>query len=83
MLLLIFALGVAKAYVRLRAVATLHADQTRQVWQSLPAHLFLWPISSALYLLNALTAACSRRIKWRGITYDLKSPTEAVIIARE
>lgn len=83
MLLLIFALGAAKAYVRLRAVATLHADQTRQVWRSLPSHLFLWPVSSALYLLNALTAACSRRIKWRGITYDLKSPTEAVIIARE
>ena len=46
-------------------------------------HLVLWPFTSALYLWNALVAAASRRIKWRGITYELKSPTEAVIIARD
>ena len=40
-------------------------------------------IASALYLVNALTAAFSRRIKWRGITYELKSPSEAVIISRK
>jgi hypothetical protein len=36
-----------------------------------------------LFLLNAIAAACSRRIEWRGITYHLKSPTEAVIISRK
>jgi hypothetical protein len=36
-----------------------------------------------LYLGNALIAGFSRRIKWRGITYELKSATEAVIISRE
>jgi hypothetical protein len=30
-----------------------------------------------------MAAAFSRRIKWRGITYELKSATEAVIISRE
>jgi hypothetical protein len=30
-----------------------------------------------------VAAGFSRRIKWRGITYELKSPTEAVIISRE
>jgi hypothetical protein len=50
---------------------------------ALAAHVLLWPIISLLYLYNALAAAFSRRIKWRGITYELKSPTEAVIIARE
>ena len=55
----------------------------KQLSQSLPAHLLLWPFASALYLCNAISAAFSRRIKWRGITYELKSATEAVIISRE
>ena len=47
------------------------------------AHLLLWPFASALYLWNTIVAGFSRRIAWRGITYELKSPTEAVIISRE
>lgn len=80
---LIYLLGAAKSYLRLRAVATPLASYRKELWRSLPAHLLLWPFASVLYLCNALTAAFSRRIKWRGITYELKSATEAVIIARE
>jgi hypothetical protein len=36
-----------------------------------------------LYLYNAIVAGFSRRITWRGITYNLRSPTEAVIISRD
>jgi ceramide glucosyltransferase len=83
LLFLIYSLGAAKAYVRLKAVAIPLADYKRQLSKSLPKHLLLWPLASALYLGNALSAAFSRRIKWRGITYELKSATEAVIISRE
>jgi hypothetical protein len=78
-LVVIFSLGAAKAYIRFGAVESALGQQL----QGRMAHLLLWPISSALYLVNALTAACSRRIKWRGITYELKSASEAVIIARD
>jgi len=44
------------------------------------AHLLLWPLTAVLFLYNALAAAASRRIVWRGITYELKSPTETEII---
>jgi ceramide glucosyltransferase len=81
-LLVIYALGVAKAYVRLQAVAIPLASYRKQLSRSLPAHLLLWPVASALYLCNAVTAPFSRRIKWRGITYELNSATEAVIISR-
>ncbi len=83
LLFLIYSLGAAKAYVRLKAVAIPLADYEKQLSKSLPKHLLLWPLASALYLANALIAAFSRRIKWRGITYELKSATEAVIISRE
>ena len=82
-LVLIFLLGAAKAYVRLKAVAIPLENYRKQLSRSLLEHLLLWPFASALYLCNALAALFSRRIKWRGIIYELKSATEAVIISRE
>jgi ceramide glucosyltransferase len=81
-LLLIYLLGAAKGYIRLKAVAIPLVNYQKQLSRSLPWHLLLWPFASALYLCNALAAGFSRRIKWRGITYELKSATEAVIISR-
>jgi ceramide glucosyltransferase len=79
-LCIIFALGVIKAYIRLQAVRIPLANYSRELSRTLPAHLLLWPATSALFLYNAVAAMISRRIEWRGITYELKSPTEAVII---
>jgi cellulose synthase/poly-beta-1,6-N-acetylglucosamine synthase-like glycosyltransferase len=81
MVLLIYVLGAAKAYIRLRAVSRALANYRKQLMKTLPAHIMLWPVASLLFLINAVAAAGSRRISWRGITYDLKSPNEAVIIA--
>jgi cellulose synthase/poly-beta-1,6-N-acetylglucosamine synthase-like glycosyltransferase len=82
LLFLIFLLGAAKAYVRLKAVTLALSGYQEQISRSLWAHLLLWPIASALFLWNAVVAGFSRRIEWRGITYELKSATEAVIIRR-
>jgi cellulose synthase/poly-beta-1,6-N-acetylglucosamine synthase-like glycosyltransferase len=76
----IYVLGAAKSLIRLRTVALVVPCSLAK---SLPVHLLLWPFASALFLCNALLAMSSRRIKWRGISYELKSATEAVIIARE
>jgi cellulose synthase/poly-beta-1,6-N-acetylglucosamine synthase-like glycosyltransferase len=78
----IYLLGAAKAYIRFRAVTVLLAGYGKRLSQSLPAHLVLWPVASALYFGNALVAGFSRRIVWRGITYELNSASEAVIISR-
>jgi ceramide glucosyltransferase len=82
LLLVIFALGAMKSYLRLRAVRLVIADRGLRSGTTTLAHLTLWPVASLLFLGNAL-AAISRRIAWRGITYELKSPTETVIIRRE
>lgn len=76
----IYALGIAKAAVRCRAVQIPLAEYRTQLRKNLPAQLLLWPLASVLYLYNALCALFSRRIEWRGMTYSLKSPTETVII---
>ena len=80
LLVVIFVLGAIKSYIRLRAVEMALAKYKKELRKMLPAHLLLWPLASALFLYNSLAAMLSRRIEWRGITYELKSPTEAVII---
>lgn len=81
-LLLIFAIGAAKSHLRLRAVALVVSDKRMRSVANTLAHISLWPLASLLFFSNGLAAAFSRRITWRGITYELKSPTETVILAR-
>ena len=78
-LAIIFALGAAKSFIRFRAVSRVLETSQRD----LVAHVLLWPFASVLYLYNAIVAGFSQRITWRGITYELKSPREAVIISRD
>ena len=77
--LIIFTLGAAKSFIRFRAVSSV----LRTYRRDLLAHILLWPFASLLYLYNCIVAGFSRRIEWRGITYELKSPSEAVIISRK
>lgn len=83
-LAVIFALGAAKGFIRWRAVSrALGAKYQAALRRDLLAHVLLWPFASVVYLYNTIVAAFSRRITWRGITYNLPSPTEAVIISRD
>ncbi len=77
----IFLLGTWKAFFRLRAVALVLEDFHAQLRAGLWAQLLLWPLTAALFLYNALAAARSRRISWRGVVYELKSATETAIIS--
>ncbi|MEP6944808.1 MAG: glycosyltransferase [Acidobacteriota bacterium] len=72
-----------KSWLRLSAVAlvlTQHSDALRrQRW----SQNTLWAITPALFFYNCAAALISRRMTWRGISYELKSPTETVIISGE
>jgi ceramide glucosyltransferase len=77
----VFALGACKAQLRLAAVERVLAREGLRVTiTSRLAHLTLWTLTAALYLYNAVAAAFSCRITWRGITYEMKSPTRTVVI---
>jgi ceramide glucosyltransferase len=83
LLVLLFLLGAAKSLIRLRAVKLAMSDYKLKRHGEAIAQTVLWPFATALFLYNAVVASWSRRITWRGITYELKSPDEAVIISRE
>ncbi|MCM3871682.1 MAG: glycosyltransferase family 2 protein [Pyrinomonadaceae bacterium] len=82
LLCLIGILGAIKGFIRLRAVQLPLAKYGSELSATRPAHMLLWPIASALFLYNCMAAMFSRRIEWRGIKYELKSPNEAVIIRK-
>ena len=82
-LLLVTAFSTGKAWLRLNAVRLVlpqhEADLKSQFW----TQNILWLIAPTLFLYNSLAAWASRQMTWRGISYELKSPTETVIIARD
>jgi ceramide glucosyltransferase len=83
LILIVFAMGAAKSHLRVRVIAAVIGDKRATSKSSTFAHVTLWPLASALYLYNAITALVSRRINWRGIAYELKSPNETVIIRND
>lgn len=80
-LLLITLFSVGKSWLRLNAVKLVlkqyDSELRRQFW----TQNTLWLLTPAIFLFNSLAALFSRRLVWRGITYELKSPRETVIIA--
>jgi ceramide glucosyltransferase len=80
---IVFLLGAAKAWLRLAAVKLVLTNYRRELNWSAVWHLTLWTVTPAVYVYNGLCAAFSRKIKWRGIEYFLKSPNETVIINRD
>ena len=83
LVLAIFAMGAVKSHLRLRAVSMIVQEPGARNFATTIAHVTLWPVASLVFLLNAIAAAISRRITWRGIGYELKSPAETVILSRE
>lgn len=82
-LLLVFAFSIGKAYFRLKAVKLALYSHERAINQQFLTQNTLWLVTGLLFFYNSVAALFSRRITWRGITYELKSPTETVIIAEE
>jgi cellulose synthase/poly-beta-1,6-N-acetylglucosamine synthase-like glycosyltransferase len=79
-LTLVSLFSVGKAHYRFAAVKLVLADRRPAVKRQLLAQYTLWLLTPALFLTNCVAASLSRRVAWRGIRYELKSPTETVII---
>jgi len=75
----IFSIG--KAWLRLRAVELVLEEYRAEIQRQYWTQCTLWILAPAIFFINSLTALLSRRMKWRGTTYELKSPRETVIIA--
>lgn len=80
-IMLVAAFSIGKSWLRLEAVKLALPEYRNELgWQFWPQNT-LWLITPVLFFYNCLAALASRRLTWRGITYQLKSPHETVIIA--
>ncbi|HLM02835.1 MAG TPA: glycosyltransferase family 2 protein [Pyrinomonadaceae bacterium] len=79
-LFLISAFSTGKSWLRLNAVKLVLKDYENDLRRQFRTQNTLWIFSPALFLYNSACALVSRRILWRGIAYELKSPSETVII---
>lgn len=68
--------GAIRAFL---ASQVLPEDVSPQVLRSWWAYLFLHPLVSLVYLHNLFVSARTNRIVWRGIGYELRSPSETII----
>lgn len=79
-LMLVTVFTLAKAFIRLRAVRFALSDHETLLAKQVIPQCVLAFVTPAIFLINTILALFSRRIRWRGTVYELKSPSETVII---
>lgn len=79
-LTLVTVFTLAKAFIRLRAVRFALSDHEKLLAKQVIPQCVLGVVTPAIFLVNTILALFSRRIRWRGTVYELKSPSETVII---
>lgn len=79
MLTIIYLLGSIKGALRLlaarEALPSARDELTRSWWM----FCLLWPLVSLVFLYNFVKSATTRRIRWRGVCYEMRSPTETIV----
>ncbi len=82
MLWSIFLLGSAKGLLRLLAARLMLPEMKREITGLWLMYGFGWWRVSILYLYNFIKSATTRRICWRGVVYEMRSPDETLVVCQ-
>ncbi len=80
MLSTIYLLGSIKGALRMNAASALLQAERNEIIRMWWMFCLLWPLVAVLFLYNFIKSATTRRIKWRGVVYEMRSPTETIAI---
>lgn len=69
-----------KSHLRLKTVLEILPTDQKQIKKYRWGYIFLSPLVAILNFYILLCSAFTRRITWRGITYEMKSPTETILV---
>ena len=72
--------GLIGGGLRAKAIAELAPQWRETISRHLWAYSLLVPVAGVVTLWGVLRALWSRRIEWRGKVYEMRSPTETVIL---
>jgi hypothetical protein len=78
-LIMVSAFSIGKAFLRLKAVMLAMPQHSRLIRRQIFTQCTLWLLAPPLFLLNSIAALFSRKMFWRGIEYEMVSPTETRI----
>lgn len=78
MLSAIYILGSLKGALRMAAAGDAIAAARGEIMRLWWAYCFLWPMVSVVFLYNFIKSATTRRIIWRGVPYEMRSPEEII-----
>lgn len=82
-LLIVTAFSVCKSWLRLKAAKLVLTQYKNEVARQTLPQLTLWSISPFVFLLNSIAASFSRRMKWRGTTYEMVSANKTHVIINQ
>ena len=82
-LVLVSAFSIGKAWLRLKAVKLILKDYESDLKTQFWTQNTLWIFSPMLFFYNCFCALISRKIIWRGISYQLDSPEQTSILSTE
>ena len=63
----------------LPAVRKMLPDHRERIWKLVWIYCLLAPLASLLALYNTIYSLFTNRITWRGVTYEMRSPTETIV----
>lgn len=81
-LVIVVVSGTVKAWLRLRAARLVLRDYEKDMSRQFFSQNTLWLLAPALFFYNSIAALAARTMTWRGITYEMISPTETRIVKR-
>ena len=73
--------SVGKSWLRLNAVRLALPEYDRHLRRQIFPQLTLWTLTPALFLANCIAALLSRRLTWRGTTYEMVSHRETRVVS--
>lgn len=75
--------SVEKSWLRHRAVRYALPQYDRELQKQIVPQLTLWAVTPLLFFYNCSVALFSRRLNWRGTTYEMISPHETRVLETE
>jgi hypothetical protein len=81
--IIIYVLGLLKGRLRLEAATLMLPEAAADLRRMRMVFYLLWPLVSIVFLYDFAASALTRKIMWRGIRYEMRSPTETVVIDQD
>ena len=80
LLFIVYLLGSIKGWLRVVSAAEALPGSAGEIKQLCWMFCLLWPLVSVLFLCNFCGSLLTRRIVWRGVSYEMRSASETRVV---